>query len=174
MQDLPSEIAMRRASHRRDAQVMPKCFAQKPGFYEVCEPAFYQGTPGASIFQMSCVVICHLFLQGTRTSDQRDNRRKGSRRGAHKVPMFGLVVCPRRRHTRRKRTPKAAWRMPHGHSEFANRAVDCRRRSESLWAMLIDRILNTAPPLSLAHRASGFSKTLRPSRSSSAVRWRPP
>jgi hypothetical protein len=50
MQDLPSEIAMRRASRAAVAQVMPKCFAQKPGFYEVCEQALEQGTPRGSIF----------------------------------------------------------------------------------------------------------------------------
>jgi hypothetical protein len=176
---LPSEIAMRRASRAAVAQVMLKCFAQKPGFYEVCEPAFEQGTPGVSFFQMKksecrmqnaegrrrnaegrhpIFVILHFafFIFIAPCSLRITHLAKapqGSRGGAHKVPMFGPSVCPRRRRARRKLIPKAAWRMPHGHSEIANRAVDCRRRSESLWSMLIDRVLNTAPRLSTAHRA---------------------
>jgi hypothetical protein len=43
---LPSGIAARCASLAAAAQVMHKCCAQKPGFYEVREQAFEQGTPG--------------------------------------------------------------------------------------------------------------------------------
>ena len=60
------EIAVWRAARDSAVEVMLKCFAQNPGFYEVCEPTLQHGTPGASIVQMSCAVICHLLLQGTK------------------------------------------------------------------------------------------------------------
>jgi hypothetical protein len=50
VRDLPSEIAVRRASRAAGAQVMHKCCAKNPGFYEVCEATLHHGTPGASIF----------------------------------------------------------------------------------------------------------------------------
>ena len=55
MRHLPSEIAVWRAARAAAVEVMVKCCAKKPGFYEVCEPTLYQAPPGHQFFKSAVV-----------------------------------------------------------------------------------------------------------------------
>jgi hypothetical protein len=46
VRDLPSEIAVGCAARLAAVEVMVKCCAKRPGFYEVCRPTLHQAPPG--------------------------------------------------------------------------------------------------------------------------------